>query len=662
MSPIEKIDREIKRAQDDYAAQMAKIKAIEVRLSELRRERERADYLVRMGAGEIYKPKENGMKYVLLLVALLGSSVAWADEACEHCTLDEVLVTAYTVPMKYSETGKVVTRLDDYLFTTQKPVALDDVLVVEGVDVKTTGGLPSVQIRGNRSQDTRLTVNGIELRDPSEISGGSASMIGDTLLDGFDSAEIVKGASSTLYGSDGIGGSIGLQPKKESYASFEYGNHSSFKESFGYTIQDFYVNATRLDSDDYGNTQMNAGYTWKNDRITLEPFILVRQVDADLYDSPFLMGGQFVADSRDENDRREYETYHFANKASLEFGDTFTLTNKTSWTSQDRRFLYLMDSDGSDFPYDIEYRGDTLQVTNILSNKATDNLTLSFGEKTTKEFMEIEVRDINEDEADQYRNDLFAEAIYQWNVLTLQGAVRGNFPENTDPRLTYETSINAKIKPIRIHGSFSTGYRQPSLYEQYGTLASSFGRFEIGNTELSPERSNSFDGGIEYQDDLNTAGLNFFINDIDNMIDFVGMMYENVDGERRTHGFEGYYERFLLGCLSARVGFTHQDSNRVGVPDNKVYGSLSAIKGKWNGRFLVQWTDSKEYSIFNADTFLFENASEDGSVNASLTVGYQVKENVEVYGRIENLFDDTYTQDGFNQDGFGAFAGVKVKL
>ena len=55
MSPLEKIDKDIAKAQKEYADEMVKIKAIEVRLSELRKERENADYLIRMGAGDIVK-------------------------------------------------------------------------------------------------------------------------------------------------------------------------------------------------------------------------------------------------------------------------------------------------------------------------------------------------------------------------------------------------------------------------------------------------------------------------------------------------------------------------------------------------------------------------------------------------------------------------------
>ena len=601
------------------------------------------------------------MKYVLLLVALLGTNLAWADEACEHCTLDEVLVTASTIPTQYSRSGKSVDYLDKYLFDTQKPVMLEDALITDGLDVKSTGGLTSIQLRGNRSQDTRLIMEGAELRDPSEPTGGSASMLGDLIADGFEGVEVVKGASSTLYGSDGLGGSLALRPRKETYASFEYGNEGSFKESVGFAGYNVFVNASRLDSDDYENSQLNGGYEFNYGNLRLEPYIFVRQVESGVHDSPYLMGGQFFGDVKDPNDRREYQTYHFANKSTVVYED-YTLKNISSWTSQDRRFVYFMDEDGSDFPYDIEFRGDTAQTTTTLSKPLSENFTLSVGNKYSREFMEIEVRDINEDEADQYRNDVFSEVIFTKGILTLTGAVRGNFPEDVDAKMTYETTANVRVRPFRVHASFGTGYRNPSLYEQYGSLASSFGRFEIGNTELEPEESTSYDLGVEYSDELNTAGITYFHNNTENLIGFELLQYVNVDEDRTAQGIELYYERFLFGFLSARTGYTLTDTESLSLPEHKVYGSLSAIKGKWNGRFLVQWTDSKEYAIFNADTFLFENASEDGAINASLTVGYQVKENVEVYGRIENLFDDESTNDGFRQDGFGVFAGVKIKL
>ena len=55
MSPIKQIDREIKKTQEEYARQMAMIRLIEDKLARLRKERENADYLIRMGAECVLK-------------------------------------------------------------------------------------------------------------------------------------------------------------------------------------------------------------------------------------------------------------------------------------------------------------------------------------------------------------------------------------------------------------------------------------------------------------------------------------------------------------------------------------------------------------------------------------------------------------------------------
>ncbi|MCH7567777.1 MAG: TonB-dependent receptor [Nitrospirae bacterium] len=44
---------------------------------------------------------------------------------------------------------------------------------------------------------------------------------------------------------------------------------------------------------------------------------------------------------------------------------------------------------------------------------------------------------------------------------------------------------------------FGSGYRAPSLFERYGTSFSSFGYFVFGDPRLSPERSRTFDVGVE---------------------------------------------------------------------------------------------------------------------------------------------------------------------
>jgi vitamin B12 transporter len=116
---------------------------------------------------------------------------------------ETVVVTATRTPVPGSEAGvdvDVITGLQ--LTATQPTAASDAVRFLPGAivnDAGQRGGLTSLFVRGGESRYNKVIVDGVTINEP-----GGTFDFGTLPLDQADRMEFVRGAQSTLYGSDAM--------------------------------------------------------------------------------------------------------------------------------------------------------------------------------------------------------------------------------------------------------------------------------------------------------------------------------------------------------------------------------------------------------------------------------------------------------------------------
>jgi len=116
---------------------------------------------------------------------------------------ETVSVSATRTPVPASVSGADVETLNSEQLEVMRPVTADDALhFLPGAIVATTGqrgGLSSLFVRGGDSTYNKVIVDNVPVNDP-----GGTFDFGVLPLEGADRLEFVRGAQSTLYGSDAM--------------------------------------------------------------------------------------------------------------------------------------------------------------------------------------------------------------------------------------------------------------------------------------------------------------------------------------------------------------------------------------------------------------------------------------------------------------------------
>ncbi|MDP9064714.1 MAG: TonB-dependent receptor plug domain-containing protein, partial [Pseudomonadota bacterium] len=149
-------------------------------------------------------------------------------------SLSAVVVVANRAPEPVGKTGSSVTVLTGAAIKESQETVVADLLArTPGITVARNGGVgqaTSVFIRGADSDQTVVLIDGVQLNDPSTTAGGFN--FANLLTAGVSRIELLRGAQSTLYGSQAIGGVVNiitsdLADPRTAHLAAEGGSHGT---------------------------------------------------------------------------------------------------------------------------------------------------------------------------------------------------------------------------------------------------------------------------------------------------------------------------------------------------------------------------------------------------------------------------------------------------
>ncbi len=153
------------------------------------------------------KPKIGlAIAFVLVLNSQLFSQTA--------IELDPVTVTASLSSQKISRTGRNVVVIKGEEFNKLPVHSIDELLrYLPGIEIQQRGPMGSqsdIVLRGGTFQQVLVILDGVRLNDPNTGHFNSYIPIAPAEIDRI---EILKGASSAIYGSEAVGGVIQIITK-----------------------------------------------------------------------------------------------------------------------------------------------------------------------------------------------------------------------------------------------------------------------------------------------------------------------------------------------------------------------------------------------------------------------------------------------------------------
>jgi len=403
--------------------------------------------------------------------------------------------------------------------------------------------------------------------------------------------EIVKGASSSLYGSDAIAGVINIITKKHfnlvnlenstrtgSYGDLQQHNTIAFSKGkwtstskFALKHSDGWRNTTE---EWYRNTIYQNSVTKTANRFTdykISEKISYKANERLLFN---LQGSYYGKDIFRLCGEPQYRTFGmFYRRQSYDLDAKYDLGNKNNLffeTSYDKNNYYhrythptveeFIDKEGAIF-HPVFYSGDTsLQSSQerFFSHlKGVFNLgtqhRISLGIEHIFDVLKSPYRILSDKES---AYTLSAYAQEEWSLsdnFNITAGLRLVNHKEFGTKLTPKISALYKIQDFGLRATYSNGFKTPTLkelYYRYERTMMSRLRLYLGNTDLQPQRSNYFSTGIEYNTKKFTSSVTGYYNRIIDMIELVEIetaFYDKVRDVERTMQYQNIEDAKIKG-------------------------------------------------------------------------------------------------------------------
>ena len=574
-----------------------------------------------------------------------------------HAELGPIVVTGTKTEVPQARSAVPVEVItSEQIRNSAATDAADLIQLYSNVDIARNGAYgktTSIFIRGAESNHTLVLIDGVKM-NPGTIGLAALQNISPDIIERI---EIVKGPRSSLYGSDAIGGVINIITRKK--------------------IDGAQLNIVAGVGED-NTTKTGASALYGNE--TLSTGITVEQFDTD---------GISVTDASDEDHGYDNQTIN----AFIDFQAGRSDFRFSYWEAQGNTEYYAFEDLDQDFKNSVGSAVWNYALNgNISSHLRISTITDDIDQNQANFLDEFDSADTDRDEVEwklDYQTD--SNLIYSLGILKSEESVNARsfgtlINEDTDTNAAYvmlqnqtETSSYAVVlretehddfgnhttwnvdyrywvaEGTNVHVGAGSAFRAPDNTDRFGS---------IGNPDLDPETSETFEFGIEHRLSANDIlSMTYFENRIDDLIEpnatFTRM--ENIEKAKITGveiNLQGQRERWRYGVsvLAQDPENTELNETLSRRAKSRINAQLTYNQDRWQAGGNLLKVGKRDNSSF--DTIELESYE-----IANVFARYHFTPSLNLSAKIENLFDKNYeTAAGFNTKGRTAYAELSYTL
>ncbi len=523
----------------------------------------------------------------LFIPGVLFATPAWVT--------DEVVITSTRYPVKASQTGDLVEVLTQQQIRQLGILSLREALnTFSDISALNAGGTQTIVMRGLASNQVKVMIDGIELKDP--ISPQGTPFLDAIPIESISRIEVIKGSKGSLQGASAMAGVVNIITHT---SDDKNGGIVDIRHTTGATT--YYANVRQTIGVSpvwvaYSRSY-DAGKSWLTGSTEIDPVNRETVGIGGSHVFPFgkatvVFHKNTISQSLDEQFNGTDDPNHTSSANQDLIGLSLDTPLGPQWDSKlayTHTFISRIDTNPTDninTDYsDSTFRGRLEKVEWLLHFKPSPGLNAIVGLDTQTE---------TGDSISTFISSPFPPSITVFNNISQ--SYSGIFTElsSINPILSMRLNLRQEThanQNILLHGislfntfpvidvdyliSVKTGFREPTLYERYSSF---------GTPSLNPENSLSKELSVSKKWGILDTQITAFINDVENQITFDtnSFTYKNEAGLTHSKGIEYSITTHSIPWLDhLRAGFTTITANTNGAWSNRVPQqkfTLTAVK------------------------------------------------------------------------------------
>lgn len=638
----------------------------------------------------------------------LEASFLGYETETKKCKIDSKTINFTLVEDTYDLNQVVVTGTRTPKLLKETPITTRVIsnLDIKKADVNNVGDLlqaelPGIEFSYSMNQQTSLNMSGfggnavLFLVDGERLAGETLDNVDYSRLnmDNVSRIEIVKGAASSLYGSNAVGGVVNIISKEADepwsvQANARYGTHNDQRYSLtaGFnvgmvqsttSIQYSSIDGIDLTENAQSDTVGDYSYIYGNRTLNVKERLVVKPTKNLSFTGR--LGYYFRERNSSQSSKDRYRSfsgglkgnYQITAKDDLELGYSFDQYDKSD-------YLVASDRDVRDYS-NVQHT-----IRTLYNHTFRGKHILTIGGDYMRDYL-MSYQFDGDGYYIQHTADAFAQ--FDWNPLKSLNVVAGArfdyFSAADLWHISPKLGLMYKWNRVSLRGSYAGGFRAPSLKEMYMNFYMGNIFMIYGNPDLKAETSHNFSASVEYNPKRHNITVTGFYNLVDNRIttawneELGGQVYTNMarlniaGAEANISGkypfglswrlsYAYTYEHIKKGEPLLTSTRPHTATARIGYDkDWENYG----ISVSLSGRYLSSLTTDVYTEITNYEST--EEVTYPGYSIWKLVLGQRIWKGINLNFTIDNLFNyipDYYYSNSPSTTGIAFYGSISLDI